>query len=159
MIALIRPYHIGDFVEINGKEGVVTDLDLFFTEIETLDDRRILVPNGQAVSNPITNFTTHGRRRCVILFGVGYEDYLDEVVRILRETMTADTRALAEPGAWFDVETLGDFSVNVSARVWVKTGDYLDYRAKMIKVREGGLRSRRDRNAISSRRGNEQRRD
>lgn len=134
MIALIRPYHIGDFVEINGKEGLVTDLDLFFTEIETLDDRRILVPNGQAVSNAITNFTTKGRRRCVIVFGVGYEDDLDHVLTVLRDTMTRDTRALGEPAPWFGVESLGDFAVNMSARVWVPTNDYLDYRADSTKA-------------------------
>ena len=134
MIALMRPYHIGDFVEVNGKEGLVTDLDLFFTEIETLDDRRVLVPNGQAVSNPITNFTTKGRRRCVIVFGVGYEDDLDQVIAILRDTMTRDPRALAEPAPWFGVDSLGDFAVNVSARVWIKTNDYLGYRADMIKA-------------------------
>ncbi|UZK67816.1 mechanosensitive ion channel family protein [Sphingomonas sp. M1-B02] len=134
MVALIRPYHIGDFVEINGKEGLVTDLNLFFTELATLDDRRILVPNGQAVSNPIINFTTHGRRRCVIIFGVGYEDDLDKVIEVLHQIMTTDRRALDTPSAWFGVESLGDFSVNVSARVWVGTNNYLDYRADMIKA-------------------------
>jgi small conductance mechanosensitive channel len=134
IIAVMRPYHIGDFVEINGKEGLVTDLDLFFTEIETLDDRRVLVPNGQAVSNPITNFTTKGRRRCVILFGVGYDDDLDKVLDVLRGLMTGDRRALPEPAPWFGVESLGDFAVNISARVWLKTADYLDYRADMVKA-------------------------
>jgi small conductance mechanosensitive channel len=134
MIALIRPYHIGDFVEIGGKEGLVTDLDLFFTEIETLDDRRILVPNGQAMSNAIINFTTKGRRRCVIIFGVGYEDDLDQVIAVLHDTMVRDQRALPDPSPWFGIESLGDFAVNVSARAWVKTSDYLRYRADMIKT-------------------------
>lgn len=129
IIAIMRPYHIGDFVEINGKEGVVTDLDLIFTAIKTLDDRTIMVPNGLALSSPLTNFSERGRRRCVIVFAVGYEDDLDQVIAILNETMTSDTRALTEPLPWFGVESLGDFAVNVSARVWVKTADYLDYRA------------------------------
>lgn len=134
MIAMIRPYHIGDFVEINGKEGLVTDLDLFFTELATLDDRRILVPNGQAVSNSIINFTTKGRRLCVLGFGVGYDDDLDQVIGILRDVMTGEARALADPPGWFGVDALGDFSVSVSARVWIKTTDYRDYRADMIKA-------------------------
>ncbi|WP_129791474.1 mechanosensitive ion channel family protein [Sphingosinicella sp. CPCC 101087] len=133
MIAFMRPFQIGDFVEINGQEGLVTELDLFFTEIVTLDDRRILVPNGQAVSNPITNFTIKGKRRCVIDFGVSYDDDLDQVIKVLTEVMTGDRRALAEPQAWFGVESLGDFAVTVSARVWIKTDDYLDYRADMMK--------------------------
>ena len=134
MIAIVRPYHLGDFVEINGKEGKVVDLDLFFTELETLDDRRVLVPNGQVVTNPIVNHTTKRRRRCVIVFGVGYEDDLDKVFDILKDTMAGDPRALGDPPAWFGVESLGDFAVNVSARVWVLVDDYLDYRAEMIKA-------------------------
>lgn len=133
MIAIMRPYQIGDFVEINGKEGLVIELDLFFTEILTLDDRRILIPNGQAVSNPITNFTTKGLRRCVLTFGVSYEDDLDHVIGILFDVMAKDARAAAQPEPWFGVEELGDFAVTVSARVWIKTADYLDYRADMIK--------------------------
>jgi small conductance mechanosensitive channel len=134
LIAVTRPYHIGDFVEINGKEGLVTDLDLFFTELLTLDDRRILIPNGQAVSNPITNFTIKGRRRCVFGFRVGYEDDLDKVLRVLDETLMSDRRALAEPPPWFGVESLGEWAVIISARVWIRTEDYSDYRAAMIKA-------------------------
>lgn len=134
MIALIRPYHIGDYVEIGGKEGLVTDLDLFFTELSTLDDRRMLVPNGQAMSNPIINFTTKGLRRCVVLFGVGYEDDLDHAFAVLKAIIERDARTLLSPPVWIGVESLGDFSVNISARAWIKTGDYLDYRADLIKA-------------------------
>lgn len=133
MIALMRPYNIGDFVEINGKEGTVTDIDLFFTALVTLEDKRILVPNGQAMSNPITNFTTKGLRRCVLVFGVGYEDDLDQALGIMRAIMMGDPRARAEPPPWFAVDALGDFAVNLTGRVWTATADYLAYRADMLK--------------------------
>jgi small conductance mechanosensitive channel len=134
MIALIRPYHIGDYVEINGKEGVVTDLNLFFTEMLTLDDRRVLVPNGQAVSNPIVNHTMGGRRCCVIQFGIGYGDEIDRAFAVLRNTMATEPRALKHPPPWFGVISLGDSAVILSARVWVSMSDYNDYRADMIKA-------------------------
>src|SRR3546814_616073 len=73
IIAFMRPYRIGDFVEINGLDGEVTDLDLFFTQIQTLDDKRVFVPNSQAVSNPIVNFSREGVRRCITPFGIGYD--------------------------------------------------------------------------------------
>ena len=134
MIALIRPYHIGDFVELNGKEGTVTDLDLFFTEIRTVENRRVLIPNGQAISNPITNFTTAGNRCCVLPFGIGYEDDIDRAIEVLRSVMLGDPRALRELPPWFGVVSLGDFSVNLSARVWVKKGDHKTYRSDMLKL-------------------------
>lgn len=134
MIAFMRPYRIGDFVEINGKEGRVVDLDMFFTELEAPDARRIWVPNGQAMGNPITNYTQRGRRRCIITIGIGYDDDIDEAFRVMNELMTGDARALAEPPAWFGVDSLGDFAVNVTGRVWVKTEDHRVYKADMLKA-------------------------
>jgi len=134
IVALIRPYHIGDFVEINGKEGLVTDLDLFFTEIRSTDNRRILIPNGQAISNPITNHTTAGRRCCALTIGVGYEDDLDQALAVLKRTLLSDPRASIEPAPWFGVQALADSSVNLSALVWVKAGEYRNYRADMFKA-------------------------
>jgi small conductance mechanosensitive channel len=134
IIALMRPYHIGDFVEINGKEGRVTDLDLFFTELLNADNRRVLVPNGQAISNPIVNHTTKGRRCCVLTFGIGYEDDIDKAFAVLKSVMLGDKRAIAEPEPWFGVVALGDFSVNLTARVWVPTSAHRNYRADMLKL-------------------------
>lgn len=134
MIALMRPYHIGDFVELNGKEGKVIDLDLFFTTLRSSDERTILIPNGQAVANPIVNFTEAGRRRCIIIVGVGYEDDLDLAMRVMREVMTADPRAIAEPPAWFGVDELAESSVNITGRAWVATDDHRAYRADMLKA-------------------------
>lgn len=132
ILALMRPYRIGEFVEINGQEGKVTNLDLLFTEIETLDDRRIFVPNGQALANPIVNYTTMGRRRCIIVFGIGYEDDIDKAIAVLREVMNDDPRTLQDPPLWFGTESLGEFSVDISARAWIATDDYLQYRADML---------------------------
>jgi small conductance mechanosensitive channel len=135
MIALIRPYHIGDHVELNGKKGKVTDVDLFFTTLRDRAGQTIMVPNGQAVSNPIINFTRHGQRCCVIEVGVGYEDDLDGALEVMRATMCGDPRAdgdEAEP--WFGVEELGESAVLLRGRVWVPTADYRRYYADMLKA-------------------------
>lgn len=133
MIALIRPYHIGDFVEINGKEGTVTDLDLFFTRMR-FADRTILVPNGQVTSNPIINYTEKGRRRCIVQIGIGYDDDIDLALEVMRSVMAQDERAITDPPPWFGVKDLGDFSVNIEGRVWVKTDRHRVYKSDMIKL-------------------------
>lgn len=134
MIALMRPYKLGDFIEINGKEGRVAGVDLFFTELASQEGRRVFVPNGQAMSNPIVNHTTRGQRRCVLAFGIGYEDDIDLALRVARDVMTGDARALADPQPWFGVEALGDFAVSISARVWVRNEDHFEYGADMLKL-------------------------
>jgi small conductance mechanosensitive channel len=133
MIAFIRPYHIGDYVEINGKEGVVTDLDLFFTRMRSAD-RIVLVPNGQVTSNPIINHTEKGRRRCIIQIGIGYDDDIDLALAAMQTVMTGDPRAMADPPSWFGVKSLGDFAVNIEGRVWVETKAHRVYKSDMTKL-------------------------
>lgn len=132
IVALLRPYHIGDYVDLNGKEGTVIDLDLFFTTIRTSDNRRIMIPNGQALSNPITNFYTGGNRCVALIFGIGYEDDIDKALGTLKSVMLGDRRALTDPEPWFGVVKLGDFSVDITARVWVKKADGKNYRSEML---------------------------
>lgn len=134
MIAIMRPYHIGDFVEINGKEGTVIDLDLFFTKLRSADERIILVPNGQAAANNIVNHTQKGRRRCIIGVGIGYEDDIDKALAVLADVMTGDARAIADPPPWFGVRELADSSVNIEGRVWVPSAKHRVYKAEMTKA-------------------------
>lgn len=134
MIAFMRPYRIGDYVEVNEKEGKVIDLDLFFTILRTEDERTILVPNGLAVSNPIINYSLEGRRPCNIEVGIGYEDDADKAIAVVREVMMSDSRALAEPEPWFGVNELGESSVNLLAIAWIATEDHRDYRAAMLQA-------------------------
>jgi small conductance mechanosensitive channel len=134
MIALIRPYHIGDYVEIHGQEGLVTDLDLFFTEICSSDNQRILVPNGLAISNPITNHTTAGQRCCHLTFGVGYDDNLDQALAVLKRVMVSDPRASTAPAPSFGVQSLANSAVVLFSLVWVKATEYRLYRADMLKA-------------------------
>lgn len=144
MIAIIRPYHIGDFVEVNGKEGVVTSLDLFFTRLRSADERTVLVPNGQAASNPIINHTEKGRRRCIITVGIGYEDDIDQALEVMREIMADDPRAMTDPPGWFGIKELGDFAVIVEGRMWVHTMQHRHYKAEKLKL----IKEAFDRNGI-----------
>lgn len=134
MLAIIRPYHIGDFVEINGKEGTVIQLDLFFTRLRSPDERTILVPNGQVTANPIVNHTQQGRRRCIVTVGIGYADDIDQALGVIRELMTADSRALADPPGWFGVRELADSAVTIEGRVWLPTEANRVYKADMLQA-------------------------
>lgn len=134
MIALIRPYHIGDYVELNGQEGTVTDLDLFFTKLRSPEERTVLVPNGQAAGNPIVNHSLKGRRRCIIQVGIGYEDDIDQALEVMAAIMTGDQRALADPPGWFGVAELADSWVLIEGRVWLQTDAHRLYKAEMTKL-------------------------
>jgi len=134
MIALMRPYQIDDYVELNGQEGKVIDLDLFFTTLLTDDVRAILVPNGLAVSNPIINFTRLGRRCCTVSLRVFPDEDIVRALNVIRETMTSDPRVVPEPEPDFTVDSVDDYGIKLNGQATVVSDDHDSYQADMLKA-------------------------
>lgn len=134
MIALMRPYQIDDYVELNGREGKVIDLDLFFTTLLTSDARSILIPNGQAASNPIVNFTRLGHRCCIVALRVFPDEDVARALNVMQSTMTADPRVLPEPEPEFTVDGVDDYGIKLYGQATVASDDHDSYRADMLQA-------------------------
>jgi small conductance mechanosensitive channel len=124
MIIFFRPYKIGDYVEVAGVAGSVKDITLFYTELNTPDNRQIIIPNGQSWGDVITNYSAYPTRRCDFVFSAGYDDDIDKVIGVLRDTFEADSRVLAEPALFVEVKAHGASSVDYVVRAWCKATDY-----------------------------------
>ena len=133
MILIMRPYRIGDWVEINGKSGLVKRLDLFTTELSDADNLDIFMPNSKVVGEMIVNYSTAKNRRMELQFKVDYADDLDQAIAVLIDTAKADPRVLKDPAPWAKVTALGDSAVTVTLRAWANLPDYWDTRFDMIK--------------------------
>jgi small conductance mechanosensitive channel len=133
MILIMRPYRIGDWVEINGKSGLVKRLDLFMTELSDADNLDIFMPNSKVVGEMIVNYSTARNRRMELQFKVDYADDLDQAIAVLIATAKADKRVLKDPEPWAKVTALGDSAVTVTLRAWANLPDYWDTRFDMIK--------------------------
>ena len=133
MILIMRPYRIGDWVEINGKSGLVKRLDLFTTELSDADNLDIYMPNSKVVGEMIINYSTAKNRRMELAFKVDYADDLDQAIAVLIDTAKADPRVLKDPAPWAKVTALGDSAVTVTLRAWANLPDYWDTRFDMIK--------------------------
>ena len=131
MIILFRPIKIGDFVQVSGVSGTVKDISLNYTELADAGNVQVIVPNAQVWGNTITNFSVNQTRRAEWVFGVGYGADLKLAEQVIRDTILADPRSLADPVPFLQVNNLGDFSVDFLCRVWVKSGDYFQYQADM----------------------------
>jgi len=137
MLVVFRPIKVGDFVEVNGKMGTVMDISIFTTELATVDNVQVIMPNTAVWSNTITNYSIYDTRRAQWLFGVSYGANLARAEEIIRETIMADPRSLKDPEPFLQVNNLGDFSVDFLVRVWVASSDYWQYQADMKrKVKE-----------------------
>lgn len=137
MIILFRPIKNGDFVEVGGESGTVKDISLNFTELASLDNVQIIIPNSEVWGNTITNYSVYPTRRAQWTFGVGYGANLKQAEEIILETIKADPRSHSEPAPFIQVTNLGDSSVDFTVRFWCDAAEYFGYRADMTrKVKE-----------------------
>lgn len=132
LILMTRPINVGDFVEVDGKAGIVREIQIFQTILETLQGNTIYVPNGNVISNPITNVTEKPTRRIDFDFGIGYGDDIQKARGIILRVLQQDERILDDPEPLVPVVSLGDSSVNLQMRAWVKSEDYWATRFDLI---------------------------
>jgi len=131
MLVVFRPIKIGDFVEVNGLSGTVKDISIFTTELATIDNVQLIVPNTDVWSNAIKNFSVYDTRRAEWVFGVSYSADLKKTESILRDVILGDPRTLSDPAPFLQVNNLGESSVDFLVRVWVPASDYFQFQADM----------------------------
>ena len=121
MLILFRPFKHGDFVEIGGVSGKVEEIRIFSTRLNTGDNISITIPNGNIVSDTISNYTANEERRVDMLIGVGYDDDLRKARQIIEQVCSGHEKVLQSPRLQVFVMDLADSSVNFAVRPWVKT--------------------------------------
>ena len=124
MILLLRPYRIGDYIDAQGEEGTVRQIGLFSTEIITVDNRIIYIPNSTISTSVIDNYSTQEMRRVDWTISVEYGTDPEKLRQVVTEMLKSDSRVAADPAPSVYLVTLADSSVNFSARAWCKNGDY-----------------------------------
>ncbi|MBY6109119.1 mechanosensitive ion channel [Halomonas sp. DP1Y21-3] len=145
MVIIFRPYRIGDYVEAGGVSGTVEDVQIISTELSTPDNRKIIVPNGQMMSGAVVNYSAHATRRVDLTVGVGYDDDIDTVRRVLESVVADDPRVLSEPAPNIRMNAMGDSSITWIVRPWVQASDYWDVYWEMTEE----IKRRFDREGIS----------
>ena len=133
MILILRPYRIGDYVEINGKMGTVRGLDLFGTRLADPDNLDIFMPNSKVFGEMIINYSSPSNRRMELNFRLDYDDDADQALAALKDCIAADKRVLAKPEPWAGITALGETAVTVTLRAWAPVGVYWDVRYAMLK--------------------------
>jgi small conductance mechanosensitive channel len=134
MLLLLRPYRVGDAVEINGKSGTVRGLDLFSTRLSSGDNLNVFVPNAKAFGEIIVNMSSPVARRAQLDFVIDYDDDADRALGLLLACAAAEPRALAKPAPWAKLTALGERGVTVSLRAWFAPGDFEDAGFDLLKA-------------------------
>jgi small conductance mechanosensitive channel len=126
LILTFHPFRIGDLVEVAGITGIVDDIQLVSTVLDTKNGSKVIVPNGQVSNSTITNFSATGIRRVDLIFGISYDDDLQKAKAVLTDLIEKDDRILKDPAPTIRVLELGESSVNFAVRPFVQIADYWD---------------------------------
>ena len=133
-----RPLKIGDWVVINGQEGIVKQINMRSTELETWDKSTIIIPNSDILSKSLTNYTYAGKTgRVVVKVSVGYNSNIDQVTRTLLEIAFSNPEVMASPAPSVSFNNLGssslEFQLNCfTANVFNRSGIANDLREKIV---------------------------
>jgi small conductance mechanosensitive channel len=124
MIALTRPFKAGDYVDVAGESGSVKSVGISITTMTTLDNKRVIIPNSKIWGSPIVNYTALKKRMIDMRVGIAYSDNMGKAITIAMDVLKKNKHVLKDPSPTVAVAELGDSSVNLLVRPWVKTNDY-----------------------------------
>lgn len=139
MLLILRPYRVGDLVNINGNIGKVQRLDLFFTQIADANNVKIMAPNAKVFGDMILNLSGQKTRRMELKLGVGYREDLNAAKEALVSAAARHEKILADPEPWAGVTNLLDSSVELTLAAWCRSEDYWQTRADVFQAAKEAL--------------------
>ena len=145
MMLIFRPVKVGDLIDSGGNLGVVADVGIFVTSLDSLENKRIIIPNATLTSGVITNLSTNGYLRVDLTAGISYGDQIPKAKAILEEICKSHPKVLKDPAPEVAVSELGDSSVNFVVRPYCKVEDYWDVYFDVTEA----IKMRFDENSVS----------
>ncbi|MEZ3115322.1 mechanosensitive ion channel family protein [Halobaculum sp. MBLA0147] len=130
-----KPFEVGDWIEWSDGEGIVRDIDLRVTRVQTFDNEQITVPNSDLATDAIVNPVAYRTLRGKFTFGIGYDDDIAHARECILEEARGVDDILDDPGPSIRVTELGDSAVGLQARYWIEDptrGDYVGARSELV---------------------------
>lgn len=126
MLMIEQPFDVDQFVEVNGQAGIVKDINIMATMLNTPDNKRITIPNGKVWGNSIINYSAMPTRRVDMTFGIGYNANIGQAIETISTILSNNEKVMSDPAPTVAVVELADSSVNLVVRPWAATSDYWD---------------------------------
>jgi len=133
MLLALRPFRIGENIEVSSIAGTVEEIGLFATKLRTVEGVYILAPNQTLWNQPVRNFTRNGVRRTDITLNIGSWNDIDRGQKTLLSIANGEKRIRREPAPIAFVANLGETTVSLTLRYWTSAGDYFSTQADMTK--------------------------
>lgn len=126
LILMLKPFVVGDYIveDNKGREGTVKEIQLFYTKLLTVDNKTVVIPNGSLANTSLTNVTAQDKRRLDLSVGISYNADLKKAKELIENLIRSDADILKEEEISVFVDSLGENSVVIGARGWVKKDAY-----------------------------------
>lgn len=134
MLLVFRPFKIGDVVNTAGYTGIIAEIELFTTMLDTFDNRRIIIPNSAVFSSTIENISFHSTRRADVNVGTDYSADLDETRAVLERVAQSASAKLPDKDVQVALLELGDSAISWQVRVWVNSTDWFPTKEELTRA-------------------------
>lgn len=132
LILILKPFLVGDYIiDSEGREGTVTEIQMFYTKLLTADNRTVVLPNGNLANGSIVNVSTDKYRRCDIAVGISYQADIQTAREALMTLLVQDPAVLKDRDMRVVVDALGDSAVQLIVRCWFTNEEYWDGRYRL----------------------------
>ena len=124
IILLMRPFKIGDYIDAQGESGTVEDIRIFYTYLNTPDNKVVMIPNGVLANGTIINYSTKEYRRVDFEFGIAYAEDFEKAKEVIWNVINSTENVLNEPSPLVRVVSHGESSINIAVKVWTRNENY-----------------------------------
>lgn len=126
MLMIFRPFNVGDYVSAAGEEGAVKEIQLLYTILLTVDNRRVIVPNGSLMNANVTNFSAETTRRVDLTFTCAKSENIQKVQDIMIKVMNANHKVMKAPAPFAQISGGTNEAMEFTVRAWCLSEDYWD---------------------------------
>ena len=121
-----KPFKSGDYVEVGGRNGIIKSVGLFYTQLNTLDNVSINIPNSDVTGTTVINYSREPLRRVDRVFSAAYESSTENVKAAVLEAISRDEKILRDPAPFVRLSEYKESCIEYTVRVWCKCADYWD---------------------------------
>ncbi len=134
LILLIKPFKVGDYIIYTSAnlEGKVTKIEMFYTTLLTVDNKKVVIPNGTLSNSSLINVTAEEKRRIDIVVGIGYTANLKLAKEVCLRLLEEQPAVMQDQDNMVVVDDLADSAVNLKICCWVSAEDYWSTRWELI---------------------------
>lgn len=136
-ILTTKPFVTGEFIDAAGQSGTVVRIGFIHTQLNTLDNKQVYIPNGTVSSSTIINYSREQRRQLELNIPIPYDCSLKEARAVIERAVASDARIMETP--YIRTWDLTSASVSIKIRVWCSAEDYFELRSALLESIKFGL--------------------